>query len=157
MQLPWQITLRPSGRLAALLWLAHGGIACTLILLLLRRPELSWLLLVLLSVTAVSLFVQMQHLYGARRVLGLTLNKDGTISVQCSDQTCLQGRIKPQTAVWPWMAVLLLRLDDGRHWSLTVLSDALSDDDFRRLRLWLRWFALNESAAGKRQAASRRG
>ena len=153
MQLPWRIPFRPSGKLAALLCLAHGGVALALVLLVLERRELLWLLAVLLPLIAASLAWQLLRLYGARRVVFLTLHRDGAVAVELQrhDMTRVQGRIEPRTTVMPWLTVLLLRSSDGRRLSLTLLSDALAEDDFRRLRLWLRWIALGDEAASTRQ------
>lgn len=151
MQLPWRISLRPSGKLAALLCLAHGGVVLALVLLVLERRELLWLLAVLLPLIAASLAWQLLRSYGARRVVFLTLKGDGAVELQCHDMTLVQGRIEPRTTVMPWLTVLLLRSSDGRRLSLTLLPDALAEDDFRRLRLWLRWIALGDEAASTRQ------
>ncbi|SMB26691.1 conserved protein of unknown function [Sterolibacterium denitrificans] len=136
-----------------LLCLAHGGVALALLLLVLERHDLLWLLAVLLPLIAASLAWQLLRLYGPRRVVCLTLQRDGVVELQYHDDaaTFVQGRVESQTTVMPWLTVLLLRSSSGRRLSLTLLPDALDGEDFRRLRLWLRWIALEAEAGRDRQ------
>jgi len=46
--------------------------------------------------------------------------------------------VHPHTLVLSFLVVLLYRQDD-RLRSLTLLADSLAAEDFRQLRLWLRW------------------
>ncbi|MGB4766422.1 MAG: protein YgfX [Rugosibacter sp.] len=48
--------------------------------------------------------------------------------------------LQPQTLVLPFLVVLLYRKESrSRLQALLVLSDSLSAEDFRYLRIWLRW------------------
>ena len=51
--------------------------------------------------------------------------------------------------VLPWLVVLHLRLE-GRRLMLPVvlLPDSMGNDDFRRLRVWLRWSGAAGRGAG---------
>jgi hypothetical protein len=46
--------------------------------------------------------------------------------------------VHPHTVVLSFLVVLLYR-SQGRLRSMTLLGDSLSGEDFRQLRLWLRW------------------
>lgn len=142
-----------------LLWLAHGGVALALLLLVLERQDLLWLPAVLLPPIAASLAWQLLRLYGPRRVVCLTLHRDGAVELQRHDDaaTLVRGRVDPQTTVMSWLTVLLLRSSSGRRLSLTLLPDALDGEDFRRLRLWLRWIALEAGAGRDRQMSGNLG
>lgn len=39
---------------------------------------------------------------------------------------------------WPWWVFLAFRLDDGRRLGVTLASDSLTKDEFRRLRVRLK-------------------
>ena len=51
-------------------------------------------------------------------------------------------RVSPGSVVLPGLCVLALRAEtNGERAWLTILPDGLAADDFRRLRVWLRWKA----------------
>lgn len=68
------------------------------------------------------------------------------------DDEWLLAELLPEAIVWPWLVVLRYRLDGSdKPIAKIVLPDSLSSDDFRRLRVWLRWrtpsqFALRHDA-----------
>jgi len=118
--------------LAAALVVAHGLAAAALLpaALPLAIKVLLWFGLVLSLVFC-----------RARRRLplrGLTLLADGSLEVERTDGTRSAAQVKPQTTVLPWLCVLRMNID-GRAFALAIPPDALAADDFRRLRLWLRW------------------
>lgn len=47
----------------------------------------------------------------------------------------------PGATVHPWLSVVRLQTDDGRIYTLIVAPDSASRQDFRRLRVFLRWRA----------------
>ena len=55
--------------------------------------------------------------------------------------TFIAVTLLPGTTVHPWLTALRLRDDDGRVHRLVVLPDAMDRQDFRRLRVFLRWQA----------------
>lgn len=144
MQLPCRIPCRTSTTLVWLLAIVHGGVAMALALLVAERRELLWFLAALWPLIVFSLAWQLRRLYGSRSVVSLMLRQDGAIDLQRKDGVLLQGRVLPQTTVISWLVVLLLRQENGRTLALTLLPDALAVDDFRQLRLWLRWMALGD-------------
>lgn len=53
------------------------------------------------------------------------------------------------SVVLPWMTLLSLRRhDEGQRLRLVILGDSLNADEFRRLRVWVKWKGL-EGEAGK--------
>ncbi len=145
MQLPLSLFLKPSQRLVVLLIAAHGALATSIVVLVTStaRVTITTLLLVLLFVVVLSLFWQLVRLFGPKRINHLILHKDGTIEYFCLDGSGGTARVDPRTTVTPWLTVLLLRTGSERRMiGLTVLSDALAENDFRCLRLWLRWLAV---------------
>lgn len=157
MQLPCRITCQASTILTWLLSLAHGGVAWTLYLLIDEQPGLSWLLAGLLPLLACSLGWQLWRLYGPRSVVNMLLHADGAIELQTRDDALLQGQVQAQTTVIYGLVVLLLRLENGASLALTLLPDSMARNDFRQLRLWLRWLAITQGRgqeAGKTAAAA---
>jgi toxin CptA len=71
-------------------------------------------------------------------VTGLILRGDGTIETIGSDGAVAGAVLHHHTLVLSYLVVLLYRQND-RLRALTLLGDNLSADDFRQLRLWLRW------------------
>jgi len=139
MLLPGTIILRPSRHLAILLLLAHGGAVAVVFAI--AFPI--WLKLMLLAAIAASLGHILRGLHGLRRITRLTLRSDGLLEYVRGNDQSGEARIHPHTTVTPWLSVLLLRRDK-RIEVLAVLPDALSGEDFRRLRLWLRWHAAKD-------------
>jgi hypothetical protein len=74
------------------------------------------------------------------QVSALVLGGDGSIEKVGADGTASKAVVHPHTLVLSFLVVLLYR-SEGRLGSLTLLGDSLADDDFRQLRLWLRWRA----------------
>lgn len=60
----------------------------------------------------------------------LVLRNGKTVRVQpCAD-----------TVVTPWLTVLQLRAEPtGARYRLVILPDSMDTEDFRRLRVWLKW------------------
>jgi toxin CptA len=71
----------------------------------------------------------------------LRLEADGGIQVAGERQDFLPATILPGATVHPWLTVLRLELADGRRCALLVTTGTTSPDEFRRLRVFLRWRA----------------
>ena len=70
----------------------------------------------------------------------LRLQKDGAFLAQCRNSgDWLHARGLPGMFVHPWLTVIRLQTEDGRQFSLPVTVDSMSPEDFRRLRVFLRW------------------
>jgi hypothetical protein len=81
-------------------------------------------------------------------VESFTLGDDGRLHI-AGPQGSGPVVLHPHTLVLAFMVVLLYR-QDGRLRSITVLDDSLAPEDFRQLRLWLRW---RSGATGSRDDA----
>ena len=138
MQLPITVKLRPSRNLVLLLIAAHlvALLAVTLIELLV------WTKLALLLLIGISFWNCRKFWYGARRINLLTLRDDGVLDYTRMNGETGQASIHPQSTVTPSLTVILLR-QEGRLEALVLLPDALDREDYRRLRLWLRWRSAN--------------
>jgi hypothetical protein len=70
----------------------------------------------------------------------IRLEANGSIQVKSNtDQDFAPATILPGITVHPWLTVLRLKLADGNHCALLFSPDNLTADDFRRLRIFLRW------------------
>ncbi len=134
MQLPLTLELQPSHRLALLLAVAH---LCAL--------AAAWLLFIpwwtkfaLLAAILASGGYQLLRLNGRSRIRRVILKEGGRLEFSRVDGSSGEARIHPQTTVTPLLVVMLLRRQ-GRIEALVLLPDALGAEDFRLLRLWLRW------------------
>jgi hypothetical protein len=130
MRFPVFIELRRSRLFVGVLCVMHGVAACAVLVLPWPVP----VRLVLLIALAVSLV----HSLRPSRIVSLRLYRDGVIESVLSDGTCLLADPLPDTAVFSWLVVLRLEVE-GRTFSLPLLPDHMSREEFRILRLWLRW------------------
>ena len=124
------IPLWPSRRLLLVQSMAHlvaagAVLACTI-------P--SWLAALLLLLVGLS-FARQRRLLP---VAAIILRGDGNIEIVGADATAIEAVIHRHTLVLPFLVVLLYR-QQGRLRSLTLPGDGLDAEDFRQLRLWLRW------------------
>lgn len=78
----------------------------------------------------------------------LRLERCGRISV-VSDTGAqfAPARLLPGASVHPWLTIIRLEMESGQQSALIAAVDSLKEDDFRRLRVFLRWQAdFNASA-----------
>lgn len=136
MQLPLTLTLRRSRQLDILLLTMHASALAGAGLAALPL----WLRVLLAAAITASAWHQMWRLSGPRRICRLTLRADGLLDLERSSGLGGEAAVLAQSTVMSWLTVLLLRRD-GRREALAILADALGPDDFRALRLWLRWRA----------------
>ncbi len=125
-----QVSLRPSRHLLVVQVVAH--LAAVGAVLAAMLPY--WLAMLLLLLIGASL----ARARRASLVATLVLHGDGRLETTGADGTSREVSVHPHTLVLPFLVVLLYR-QDGRLRSLTLLADSLAADDFRQLRLWLRW------------------
>lgn len=133
------VILRPSYRLAAILLAVHAAVAG----LLMTLPLPSWLTLsaaLLLLASVMHTVHRHALLRGGQAVTTLTFSDRETLRVSLRDGSSHVGRVLGSSTVGTMLTVLNLALD-GRRLPVHVvlLGDSLSADDFRRLRVWLRW------------------
>lgn len=134
MQLPLTLTLQPSLRLTLLLLAAHLGALTVLIAI--SIPD--WIRLVLLLIVCCSAGLVWQRAHGRERIVSLMLRADGKLEYTRLNGESGEAQPHPHTTVTPQLTILLLRLGK-RIEALVLLPDSLHAEEFRRLRLWLRW------------------
>jgi toxin CptA len=104
---------------------------------------LSWLMLLAAAGHAI-----LQH--GLRRlkhsVVTLQLKPDNSVSILLKDGRRQAVRIMPSTVVTPLLSVVHYRLQESAwYWPMRhvlILADAVDAEDYRRLRVRLRWNTL---------------
>lgn len=81
-----------------------------------------------------------QALRAVHPVLSLELNEDGRASWRNRDGTWHEGRLGRSHFVSVGLAILELETAGLRRRKRVILmADSVSREDFRRLRVWLRW------------------
>ncbi|MFZ2627885.1 MAG: protein YgfX [Rugosibacter sp.] len=133
-----RIPLHRSRRLLLAQWLAHG-IAAFAVLRADIPGGLGWLLLALVAVSLL-------HQHRLTPVTALILHGDGRLEKISSDGAASAMALHRHTTVLPFMTVLLYR-QNGRLAALPLLADSLAAEDWRQLRLYLRWRAAHTLAA----------
>jgi hypothetical protein len=126
----------------------------------LRRSRLlSWLLVVLHVLAAGSLFLtpwpavvsysllppvvlSAWRTLQPSTIVGLRLAENGELGFLSPDGDLRSVTVQPDSAVFSWLIVLRVReFGQGRLHSLVLLRDSMSVEQFRLLRVWLRWLA----------------
>ena len=136
MRLPLTLQLRVSRRLRLLLAAMHGGALLALVLAVLPAPIKLGLAVALVF----SLWLSLRRLAATDRLHTLVLRDDGRVAFPGGDGNGGELSVQAQSTVLPWLVVVLLASPDRRV-VLAILPDVLDPDDFRALRLWLRWRA----------------
>ncbi|MCF8149134.1 MAG: hypothetical protein K9K30_04885 [Burkholderiaceae bacterium] len=126
------IPTRPSHRLLLILSIAHIVAAGAV----LAAALPAWLTVALLAAIGISL-VNLRRVSPAP---GLVLRSDGQMEIVGADGTASEAQIHSHTLVLSFLVVLLFRQSSSLR-SITLLADSLAAEDFRQLRLWLRWRA----------------
>ena len=127
---PLSVSIKPSRRLLVIQSVAHVAAVGAV----LASTVPSWLAAVFLLAIGASL----ARLRRISPVDGLVLHGDGRLEAVGADGTVNQALVHPHTLVLSFLVVLLYR-QQGRSRSVTLLGDSLAPEDFRQLRLWLRW------------------
>jgi toxin CptA len=108
----------------------------------LAMPLAPWLRIGLAVLIAASMAYAIRHhiLRNSRyAVTGLKPTRDG-LSIETRDDGWILCDILDSSFVTPWLTVLHLKLAQRRlpvH--VVLLPDMLGADEFRRLRVWLKW------------------
>lgn len=136
---PLRITLRPSRQLAWLLGTVVPG--CVAVALLLPLPRwVAWGLAVVLALCLLHAWARDVSLRLQSSFCALELDAHGCLRCRTRDGCWHEVQVLPTSTVTSWLAILNFRLE-GRRFArhLVLLPDMLNGDDFRRLRVWLRW------------------
>ena len=133
------LRLRPSLRLAALLIAVHltaWGLLTTLTVAV-WMPVLAATALAASAAIAVS---RHAWLRGRRSVQALEFSTREQVRVRLRDGSWHGGRILGSSTVGAVLTVLNIQLDGQRFpVHAVIMGDSLDHEDFRRLRVWLRW------------------
>ena len=132
------VAIKSSHRLLFIQSLAHLAAAAAV----LASHVPSWLAALLLLLVGASL----ARLRRLLPVTGLVLGGDGRLQTVAADGTASEATVHAHTLVLSFLVVLLYR-QHGRLRALTLPGDSLSAEDFRQLRLWLRWRSTAEQPA----------
>ena len=135
MQLPLTLTLHPSRRLAAVLLVAHLWAMATLAAIAVPFP----LRTISLLLIAWSAWRSLRGIYGRARMTRLVLKAEGKLEYFRLDGRSGEATAGTNSTVMPQLTVLLLRGTAEGPISVVLLSDSLGAENFRQLRLWLRW------------------
>ena len=149
MQFPIHIELHRSRLLSVLLIFFHSlALVCVLL------PPWSWGIRCLL-VCAIALTAW--RTLRIAEILALHLsNRAGLECVVTAAGDRISATVLPGSAVFNRLVVLHLQLDGEKHTKyLPLLSDSLSEEHFRVLRLWLRWSASSPSSEFERLCSSK--
>ncbi len=76
---------------------------------------------------------------GAHGDVRIRLYRDGGWAISLRAERLRTARLMRPVFVHPSLTVLRFRLDDGSRHSVLLLPDCVDADDFRRLRVWLRY------------------
>jgi hypothetical protein len=132
------IELPPSRRLAVVLGGAHGAVLLLLVLL----PVAWWIVLpggLLLAASAVMTIRQHALRRGANAVTALAFADRSQLRLRMGDGAWREGKIRGSSTVGAGFAVLNIELKGKGSASVVLLGDGIAEEDFRRLRVWLRW------------------
>ncbi len=133
-----QIELQPSRRLAWLLGGAHAAALLVLVLL----PVAWWVVLpggLLLAASAVMTIRRHALRRGANAVTALAFADRSQLRLRMGDGAWREGSIRGSSTVGAGFAVLNIELKGKGSTGVVVLGDGIAAEDFRRLRVWLRW------------------
>jgi toxin CptA len=129
--LPLVASIDGSRQLRSLLAFVHLCGAVAIFLTSLPLP-LQWTGLLLLTISMALYWRQNQQI----RVRG---NQNGKFEVWLSGKWCVAS-IDSSSVIWPGLTVVRFATESERlHRHLVILPDSLPKEDFRRLRVWLRW------------------
>jgi toxin CptA len=133
-----EIRLRPSRLLLVVLAIAH----LVVLVIVLTMPMSYWITSALTIAVLTSMWHAIWHhalLHGNHGATALKVSGN-KLEVMLRSGVWFPTQVLGSSYVSPWLTVLNLRLD-GRRLAMHVvlLPDALDHDDFRRLRVWLRW------------------
>lgn len=135
---PIRVELRPSPGFAALLAVAHG--AALVLMAWLPLPAGALFAVAPLIIASATLTINRQALRrGTRAVQALEFTDRETLRCRTGDGVWHNGRVLGSSTVGAGLTVLNLRLDSNANRHVIITRSGTVADDFRRLRVWLRW------------------
>lgn len=75
-------------------------------------------------------------------IVALDLAEDGKFAFQTLNGRWHAAKLRQSSFVSPWLTVLNLNPENAR-WArnVVIMPDSMQNEEFRRLRVWLRWKA----------------
>ncbi|MGQ0522707.1 MAG: protein YgfX [Betaproteobacteria bacterium] len=134
-----RIYLHSSRHLMILIGLAHGGAAA--VALVVDLPGVAQLLIMLsIAASCVNALRGPALLRAVSSITALELGEDGKLSIQTRQGDWCAATLLESSFVGPYLTVLSLRTEKSRfaHHAV-IMADSLNGEDFRKLRVWLRW------------------
>lgn len=136
MQFPIIIGLHRSRFLDA----GFGLVLAFAILLISIWPQASPVRLLALPAIALAGWLSWRQL--APALAAIRLESDGRVSVMAhGDAEFVAATLLPGAIVHPWLCVVRLKLPDGRVMNLNATVGTINCQNFKRLRVFLRWRA----------------
>lgn len=134
-----KISLKSSRRLALLLCLAHAA-AAGAVLVIDVPIWLKILLVLLIGASCVAYSYGTALLRSGGAVVGLEIKDDDALSFQTRRGEWREGRLLGSTFVSPYLTILNIGTE-GRFFArhVVIMPDGIDAEDFRRLRVRLRW------------------
>lgn len=85
---------------------------------------------------------RMALLRSPQSVVAMEIGNDGKIAFQTRDGRWRAASLRQNNFVSPWLTIVSLNPENAR-WSrnVVIMTDSLREDEFRQLRVWLRWKA----------------
>lgn len=143
-----ELKLRPSRSL----FVAIAGLHLATLLPLLWSALPAWAgvaVVLILAAHGVWVVRRCALLRSRRAVTALSLTAGGDCSLALHDGSTVIGRIDPATVVLGWLVVVAVRHRKfGPASYVPITSDMLGNDDFRRLRVGLKWSVTQRSDVG---------
>jgi toxin CptA len=132
--------LGPSRLLAAILL---GGLAAVAVVLVFVDLSVGWLALIyLLLLLSLGHEARKALRLGAGSVVNLRVAADDKLTLQLRSGEWRDAEVLGSTYVTAFLSVVNLRVaDERRQRHVVLLPDVLPAEDYRRLRVWLRWRA----------------
>ena len=136
-----RIDLRPSRILAAILVIAHGAAIAAVALA--GMPP--WLQLIAIAALAANLMFEIRQtvlLRAPDAVVAIEIASDDALSIQTRRGDWIECEVLGSTYVIYFLAIVNLKEQgSGRVKRAVILPDSIDAEDFRKLRVWLRWKA----------------
>jgi toxin CptA len=148
------LRLRKSWLLTALLTTAHVAVMAILFVV----SAGLWIKAAAIAAVGSSLVYQVRRSawrMGPSSVAALRIGNDDVLTIETRAGQTLTCEVLPTTFVSPIVTVLNLRaLPERRRVDAVIFCDCVDTEDFRKLRVWLRWKAhdvqLGEQAEGSK-------
>jgi len=134
-----RIQLKASSALAAILLIAYG--AAIFLIAVVNLPQ--WLQLIAIAILIASLVSYVRKtalLFSPEAAVAIEIASDDSLSIQTARGDWIACEVVDSTYVGSFLTVLNLReLNKRVVRHLIILPDSADGDEFRRLRVWLRW------------------